>query len=205
MLEHRSEVIDVQGSTNFSVLIASIKIHSVCGAIGGYLLPSWIEKEKFSLSRSLSEKIAKRALYTSPEPDDETTRPFLKFRAPHNLGRVSSMLAGVMDRCWLRYRALSQHQWHLFDQPHVVRKAPNVFREAHVDQCCTIVGGSFFDEVLTGADAYILKFILHDWNDDQGLRILRHCRQAMSTKAQLLIVERLIGHPMREQKASSPT
>jgi hypothetical protein len=92
-----------------------------------------------------------------------------------------------------------------FDQPHVVRKAPKVFREAHVDQRCTIVGGSFFDEVLTGADAYILKFILHDWNDDQGLRILRNCRQAMSTKAQLLIVERLIGHPMREQKASFPT
>jgi O-methyltransferase domain len=82
-----------------------------------------------------------------------------------------------------------------------VRKAPNVFREAHVDQRCTIVGGSFFDEVLTGADAYILKFILHDWNDDQGLRILRNCRQAMSTKAQLLIVERLIGHPMREPES----
>jgi O-methyltransferase domain len=115
------------------------------------------------------------------------------------------MLAGVMDRCWLRYSRTVPASVAPFDQPHVVRKAPNVFREAHVDQCCTIVGGSFFDEVLTGADAYILKFILHDWNDDQGLRILRPCRQAMSTKAQLLIVERLIGHPMREQKASSPT
>jgi hypothetical protein len=83
----------------------------------------------------------------------------------------------------------------LLDQPHVVAKAGDVLRRAGVNERCTIAAGSFFDAVPAGADAYLLKFILHDWDDEQCIRILINCRQAMIGDSKLLIIERLIGPP----------
>jgi hypothetical protein len=60
---------------------------------------------------------------------------------------------------------------------------------------CTLVVGDFFDSVSTGGDAYILKRILFDWTDEDALRILKNCRQAMNSDARLLIIEPLIGPP----------
>jgi hypothetical protein len=56
-----------------------------------------------------------------------------------------------------------------------------------------VVGGSFFDEVPGGADANVLKSILHDWDDDSSVRILRRVREAAQAGAALLIVERVVG------------
>lgn len=53
-------------------------------------------------------------------------------------------------------------------------------------------GGSFFDEVPTGGDRYLLVRVLHDWADDDVVRILRTCRAAMQTPARLLIVESIL-------------
>lgn len=55
---------------------------------------------------------------------------------------------------------------------------------------CTFDAGSFFDAVPAGADAYLLSNILHDWNDDHGLRILARCREAMTKPgAKLLVID----------------
>ena len=51
------------------------------------------------------------------------------------------------------------------------------------------VGGDFFAAVPAGGDAYLLKFILHDWDDDRCVAILRACRRAMSAAGRLLVVE----------------
>jgi hypothetical protein len=74
----------------------------------------------------------------------------------------------------------------LFDQPHVVEGAV-------VGERCEVVGGSFFEAVPEGADAYLLKAILHDWSDDDALRIVRACRAAAPAHAVLLVVERDLG------------
>jgi hypothetical protein len=76
----------------------------------------------------------------------------------------------------------------LFDQPHVVAGAI-------VGDRCEVVAGSFFDTVPAGADAYVLKAVLHDWEDDEALRILRRCRAAMPSGGALLVVERDLGAP----------
>ncbi len=81
----------------------------------------------------------------------------------------------------------------LFDQPHVVDAASTLLERAGVADRCDIVGGDMFSEVPAGADAYVLKAILHDWRDDEAVAIIRSCRQAMATGAALLIIERLIG------------
>lgn len=80
----------------------------------------------------------------------------------------------------------------LFDQPHVVRGAIELLREAGVEDRCDVVGGSFF-ETAPSADAYLLKHILHDWDDEDCVRILRTLRGAAPVDARLLVIERLVG------------
>jgi len=83
----------------------------------------------------------------------------------------------------------------LFDQPHVVAGAPPVLAAAGVADRCEVVGGSFFEAVPAGGDAYVLKSILHDWEDEDCVRILRVCRRAMADGVALLAVERELGPP----------
>jgi hypothetical protein len=80
----------------------------------------------------------------------------------------------------------------LFDQPHVVGPVGALLERAGVADRCEVVGGSFFEAVPTGADAYLLKSIIHDWDDDAAIEILRACRAAMDDSDKLLVVERVI-------------
>lgn len=80
----------------------------------------------------------------------------------------------------------------LYDLPSAVTTAPDILRELGVEDRCEIVGGNFFESVPSGADAYVLKYILHDWSDEQVVTILRNCREAMSTDARLFIVETVV-------------
>ena len=86
----------------------------------------------------------------------------------------------------------------LFDQPHVIEDARPILDEAGVADRCELVGGSFFEAVPTGGDAYILRNIIHDWEDDQAVAILTSCRRAMADGARLLLVERYIADDPRE-------
>jgi O-methyltransferase domain len=58
---------------------------------------------------------------------------------------------------------------------------------------CNVIGGDFFAAVPTGGNAYVLKMILHDWDDAECVRILRVCRQAMVVGAALLVIEQDLG------------
>ncbi|OBJ85103.1 hydroxyneurosporene methyltransferase [Mycobacterium sp. 1245852.3] len=80
----------------------------------------------------------------------------------------------------------------LYDLPHVIAGATPLLQEKRVAERVRLVGGSFFDEIPTGGDAYILKHIIHDWNDDAALEILRNVRTAAATGARLLLIERII-------------
>jgi len=80
----------------------------------------------------------------------------------------------------------------LFDQPGVVAGAPAVLGAAGVAGRCEVVGGSFFESVPPGADAYLLKAVLHDWPDAESVEILRACRRAVPSDGALLLVEQLL-------------
>ena len=80
----------------------------------------------------------------------------------------------------------------LFDQPHVVADARSIPAGAGVADRCEIVGGSFFDSVPSGGDAYLLRSIIHDWDDDRSIAILSNCRRAMGPHGTLLLVEVVI-------------
>jgi hypothetical protein len=81
----------------------------------------------------------------------------------------------------------------LFDQSHVIAGAPAVLGARGVEGRCQLIAGSFFETVPPGGDAYILKSIVHDWEDAEALTILRNCRGAMNGSALLLLVERDLG------------
>ena len=67
----------------------------------------------------------------------------------------------------------------LFDQPWVVSGASTIVEAASVADRCRLFSGSFFDEVPAGGDTYVLKSILHDWDDAEATAILRSCGRAM--------------------------
>jgi hypothetical protein len=83
----------------------------------------------------------------------------------------------------------------LFDQAHVVAGADQVLEAAGVANRCRIESGNFFEAVPEGGDAYLLKSIIHDWEDEDSRAILRVVRAAMSVGAALLVVERDLGAP----------
>lgn len=83
----------------------------------------------------------------------------------------------------------------LFDQPNVVDGAAELLRSAGVADRCQIVGGDFFDAVPSGGDAYVLKFVLHDWDDGPARVILRNCRRAITPDGRLLVIESEISPP----------
>ena len=80
----------------------------------------------------------------------------------------------------------------LYDLPHVVRGATALIARRGQTDRVQIEEGSFFDSVPAGADAYILSHIIHDWNQEQCLTILGHCRRAMTPAGRLLLVEMVL-------------
>lgn len=80
----------------------------------------------------------------------------------------------------------------LFDLSHAMEGGRARLSEAAVADRCDIVAGSFFDSVPSGADVYLLKSILHDWDEDHCAVILGNCRRAMGSRARLLVIERIL-------------
>lgn len=86
----------------------------------------------------------------------------------------------------------------LYDLPAVVEGAPELLGRYGVAERVEVVPGSFFDGVPPGADAYLLKNIIHDWPDDESIAILRNVRAAATPGAHLLLVEAVIPDHDRE-------
>jgi hypothetical protein len=80
----------------------------------------------------------------------------------------------------------------LFDLPGVVERAKANIQTAGVGERCQAVGGSFFESVPEGADAYLLRHIIHDWDDEKATRILQNVYRGMNKDGKLLVVESVI-------------
>lgn len=80
----------------------------------------------------------------------------------------------------------------LFDLPHVVERAAANLERAGLSGRCEVVGGDFFGSIPVHADAYHLRHILHDWDDEKAGLILRNVRKMMPRGAKLLVVEHVL-------------
>lgn len=100
-------------------------------------------------------------------------------------GGHGTLIAGILG-------ANPQLRGILFDQPNVVAGAQATLEEAGVADRCERVGGDFFREVPAGGDIYIMRSIIHDWDDAPAIVILGNCVRAMGENGKVLLVESVI-------------
>jgi hypothetical protein len=114
--------------------------------------------------------------------------PFGRFRRIVDVGGSGGeLLIAILER----HRRVAGV---LFDQPQVIEHARthNAGRAGHLRDRLELVGGDFLDSVPEGADAYLLRFVLHNWNDPTCVRILRNCRRAMKSNGTALVIDHLL-------------
>jgi hypothetical protein len=80
----------------------------------------------------------------------------------------------------------------LFDRAHVVAGSRKNLDDAGVTARCEVMGGDFFESVPAGCDAYVLKHIIHDWDDARASVILGRCRDALGEKGRVLVVDAVV-------------
>jgi hypothetical protein len=100
-------------------------------------------------------------------------------------GGHGTLLAAILDRA-------PQARGTLFDMPHVIAGAKKAGILDRFANRSTVEAGSFFESVPADADAYIMKFILHDWYDPECVKILSHCRQGIRAGGRLLVVDQVV-------------
>ncbi|WP_067464473.1 methyltransferase [Nocardia amamiensis] len=108
---------------------------------------------------------------------------FTRFESVVDVGGGSGYLLAAILRVAPRARGT------LYDLATATVRASEILSRAGVSDRCAIENGSFFDAVPTGADAYVLKNIVHDWADEPALRILRSVRDAIAPRGRLLLIE----------------
>jgi SAM-dependent methyltransferase len=101
-------------------------------------------------------------------------------------GGNGSTLIGILER----HPAL---RGLLFDLPGVAAHAEAAVRAAGLSDRCRVVGGSFFESIPEGADTYMLRHIIHDWDDEKSAAILRNIRRVARPDTRLLVVENVIA------------
>jgi SAM-dependent methyltransferase len=77
----------------------------------------------------------------------------------------------------------------VFDRPEAAARATRQITAAGLADRCQAISGDFFTEVPAGGDAYLLKHVIHDWDDDRAVRILQNCHRAMRAEGKLLLIE----------------
>jgi len=123
--------------------------------------------------------------------------PFGKLTRLVDVGGAHGHLLAEILRCHKTLKGV------LYDQPQVVAEAPasGFVTAPDVKDRCTIEGGDFFQAVPDGADGYLLKAIIHDWDDAKSVRILENCRRAMAPGGRVLVVENIIEKGNARQRA----
>jgi SAM-dependent methyltransferase len=80
----------------------------------------------------------------------------------------------------------------VFDLSHCAEGARKNLADAGLADRCDFIGGSFFESVPSDADAIVMKSVIHDWNDERGVRILRNCHRALRPGARLMVIDRIV-------------
>jgi O-methyltransferase domain len=80
----------------------------------------------------------------------------------------------------------------LFDLPPVIEGARGRIEAEGLGERCELVVGDFFEAVPGGGDAYLMKHVIHDWDEERAIAILKNCHRAMGENGKLLLVEHVI-------------
>lgn len=97
-------------------------------------------------------------------------------------GGNGSLLGAVLQR----YPSLKGI---LYDLGHVTGRAREALQALGLEKRCSIAEGNFFESVPAGADAYLMRHVIHDWTDEQSVQILSNCRKVIPPHGRILLVE----------------
>jgi orsellinic acid C2-O-methyltransferase len=89
----------------------------------------------------------------------------------------------------------------VFDLTHATEKGRLYFQEIGLADRCEFVSGNFFESAPSGANAYVLKSVIHNWNDERAGVILQRCAQAMAGGGKLILVERIVPRRLEPSAA----
>lgn len=106
-------------------------------------------------------------------------------------GGHGALLAEIL-RAWPAVRGI------LFEQPHVVDEAESFLGTENVMDRCSIQSGDIFEAIDCKANAFLLKSVIHDWNDEKSIAILANCHAALQPSGTLLLVERFLPSAAKE-------
>jgi hypothetical protein len=81
----------------------------------------------------------------------------------------------------------------LFDQPHVIEETRCRLAQAGLADRCEAIGGDFFEGVPPGGDAYVCSTVIHDWDDERAIAILKRCREVMPPHGRMLLLESVVA------------
>ncbi len=113
---------------------------------------------------------------------------FSKFRTLVDVGGAHGALLATILKANPKLNGV------LFDQPSVIAgaKSGRHVTEKGVAERCRLEAGSFFVSVPAGADVYMMKYIVHDWDDERAVIILSNCRAAMNKNGRILVIDSVI-------------
>jgi hypothetical protein len=80
----------------------------------------------------------------------------------------------------------------LLEQASVATGARSYVKSQGLDERCGVVDGDFFEGVPEGADAYVMKSVVHDWPDARNVAILKNCRRAVRANGRVILIERVM-------------
>ena len=112
-------------------------------------------------------------------------------------GGRGTLIAGIL-------KANPHLQGTVFEVEAGLAETDGYLKQQGVRDRCEIVSGSFFESIPAGHDAYLLKNIVHDWNDEKAAIILATCRKAMKPDACLLLVEQIVPARAEDSAAIPP-
>jgi len=106
-----------------------------------------------------------------------------------DIGGAHGHLLTTILRSYVRLRGV------LFDQPQIIDEAMHAgfVTSPDISGRCEVMSGDFFESVPVGADAYVMKYVIHDWDDERSVRLLRNCRAAMPSTGRILVVEHVVS------------
>ncbi|HEY8478563.1 MAG TPA: methyltransferase [Spirillospora sp.] len=143
-------------------------------------------------SATFNEAMAEHTRAVAPEV--LRAHDFGRYRTVADLGGGDGTLLAAILRANPGTRGM------LVDLPSGLRSAPGGLRD--VADRVEIVPGDFFDSVPAGADAYVLKSVIHDWDDEKAAAILRNCRAAMGAGARILLLEQVMPETVTPETAA---
>jgi precorrin-6B methylase 2 len=118
------------------------------------------------------------------------------------IGRLVDVGAGPGLIARAALRAVPGMTATLVDRPAMLDRARREMAAAGLTGRCTFVAADFFASVPGGGDAYLLSRILHDWDDEDAVRVLRRCHAAMPAHARLLVVDAVLPERARDLPAA---